>query len=85
VAAAGCNEVVVPRNLARNTPVASILSLVMGSYTVSGIFRYNNRTHSYDALFFSATGAPVDASTVDPLQSIFICGTGSGSFPTGAF
>lgn len=78
--AAGCNEVVLPASIVPGSAPASLLTRVQGNFTVTGIFRYNNTTKKYDALYFSAPGAPVDAGSVNPGDSVFICGTGSGSF-----
>lgn len=84
-AAPGCAEVVVPASVAPNTPVGTVLGLIQGNYIVSGVFRFNNTSKKFDALYFSTAGAPVDASTVNPRDPIFICGSGNGTFPTGAY
>ena len=84
-AQAGCNEVIVPPSVARNTQVATVLGLIQGNFIVSGVFRWNNTSKKFDALYFPTAGAPVDASTVNPRDPIFICGSGNGSFPTGAY
>ncbi len=84
-AQAGCNEVIVPPSVAPNTPVATVLGLIQGNFVVSGVFRWNNTAKKFDALYFSTPGAPVDAATVNPRDPIFICGSGNGTFPTGAY
>jgi hypothetical protein len=84
-AAPGCTEVIVPPSVAPNTPVATVLGLIQGDFNVSGVFRWNNASKKFDALYFSTAGAPVDASTVNARDPIFICGSGNGSFPTGAY
>ena len=80
-----CTEVITPRTLQANTPIASVVGLVMGNFTVTSVFQYNNLHHAYDALYFNTAGAPVDATTVGPGQPIFICGTGTGTFPNGNY
>lgn len=80
-----CTEVITPRALASNTPIATVVALVKGNFTVTSVFKYNNARHAYDALYFNTAGAPVDATTVGPGQSIFICGAGTGTFPNANF
>ena len=75
----GCNEVITPPSLAPGSNSAAVLKLVTG-FNVSSIWMFSNATHTFLALYFSATGAPTDISAVAGGQSIFICGTGAGTF-----
>jgi hypothetical protein len=75
----GCNEVITPPSLSPGSNSAAVLKLVTG-FNVSSIWMFNNATHTFQALYFSASGAPTDISAVGPGQSIFVCGTGSGTF-----
>jgi len=81
----GCNEVITPASIANNTPIATEVAAVSGTQVVS-VWQFNNSLRAFQALFFSMAGAPVDRSTVGPLQSIFICvSSDGGTFNTGAF
>jgi hypothetical protein len=75
----GCNEVITPPSLAPGSNSAAVLKLVTG-FNVTSIWMFNNATHTFQALYFSASGAPTDISAVGPGQSIFVCGTGAGTF-----
>jgi len=82
----GCNEVIVPASYAAGTPTATIVGLAKG-VTVVSAWVFNNSTHTFAAGFFSVAGAPTDgfATTIAGGASIFLCVSGSGTFPTGAF
>jgi hypothetical protein len=76
----GCNEVITGPSLAVNANSAAVLALVSSSFRVLSIWQYNNALHAFQALYFSTAGAPTDIASVGPNESIFICGTGSGTF-----
>jgi len=75
----GCNEVITPAALAGGSNGAAVAALASG-FNVQSIWVFNNATHTFQALFFAAAGAPTDISSVGPNQSVFICGTGAGTF-----
>jgi hypothetical protein len=77
----GCNEVITSASLAPGSNSAAVLKYVSG-FSVSSIWVFNNATHTFQAFYFSTANAPVDLSAVGPNQSIFICGTGAGTFQT---
>ncbi len=56
---------------------------VQPSGIVAGVWRFNNSRKVFEAGFFNTPGAPTDFSTTGPKQSLFICVTASGTFPTG--
>lgn len=80
----GCNEVITPASVAAGATVQTVVGLVQGT-TVVSVWRFNNSTKAFEAGFFSTAGAPTDFSTTGPSVSLFICVSGSGTFPTGAF
>jgi len=75
----GCNEVITPAALAGGSNGAAVAALASG-FNVMSIWVFNNATHTFQALFFATAGAPTDISAVGPNQSVFICGTGAGTF-----
>jgi len=75
----GCNEVITPASLAAGSNGAAVAALAT-NFNVMSIWVFNNATHTFQALYFSTTGAPTDISAVGPGQSVFVCGTGSGTF-----
>jgi hypothetical protein len=79
-----CNQVITPASVAGGATHASIAAMVQGTTAVS-VFRYNNALKRFEVGFLSIEGAPVDFSTTGPNRSLFICVTGNGTFPTGAF
>jgi len=81
----GCNEVITPANLAANTPVATVVGTVAPGGIVVSAWQFNNSLHAFQAGFFAQAGAPTDFSTIGPSQSLFLCVSSSGTFPTGAF
>lgn len=81
----GCNEVITPANLAANTPVATVVGTVSPGGIVVSAWQFNNSLHAFQAGFFAQAGAPTDFNTIGPNQSLFLCVSGSGTFPTGAF
>jgi len=74
----GCNEVLTPPNLAFGAGGAAVAALASG-FNVSSIWVFNNATHTFQALYFSPAG-PTDIASVGPNQSVFVCGTGAGTF-----
>lgn len=76
----GCNEVITPASMAANTTTAQAAALAV-NFTVASIWRFDNASHVFKAGFFSVAAAPTDFGTVQPNQSIFICGTGTGTYP----
>lgn len=81
----GCNEVITAANTAAGTPVSTIVGQVQPGGIVVSVWRFDNSLHAFQAGFFSTAGAPTDFSTTGPSQSLFICVSASGTFPTGAF
>lgn len=75
----GCNEVITPASLAAGSNGAAVAALAT-NFSVSSIWVFNNSTHTFQALYFAQAGAPTDISAVGPNQSVFICGTGAGTF-----
>lgn len=75
----GCNEVITPAALAAGSNGAAVAALATG-FNVTSIWVFNNASHTFQALYFSTTGAPTDISSAGPGQSVFVCGTGSGTF-----
>jgi len=78
----GCNEVITGPSVAANTPVSTVAGLVQPGGIVVSVWMFNNSLHAFQAGFFSPAGAPLDFSTVGPGQSLFICVSGAGTFPT---
>ncbi|MDQ6740186.1 MAG: Ig-like domain-containing protein, partial [Actinomycetota bacterium] len=75
----GCNEVLTPAIFAANTPVVLVVQLVDGTVVVS-IWRFDNARHVFAAGYFSTPGAPVDFTTTGPVQSLFLCVLGPGTY-----
>jgi hypothetical protein len=78
----GCNEVITGPSVAANTPVSTVAGLVQPAGIVVSIWQFNNSTHAFQAGYFNPAGAPTDFSTTGPGQSLFICVSGAGTFPT---
>jgi len=74
----GCNEVLTPPALAAGSTGTQVAALASG-FNVTSIWVFNNGTHTFMALYFPGN-APTDISSVGPNQSVFICGTGTGTF-----
>jgi len=74
----GCNEVLTPPSLAGGSTGAQVAALAT-NFNVTSIWVFNNATHTFGALYFPGT-APTDISSAGPNQSVFVCGTGSGTF-----
>ncbi len=68
----GCNDLLTPASMSPNTPVVTLVSQVQGTVVVS-VGRYNNALHVFQFGYFSNPAAPVDFTTVNPLQSLVIC------------
>lgn len=81
----GCNEVVLPQ-AAVNTTLTSpqtIVSSISPGGIVQAIWQFNNALHVYQSLYFSASGAPVDATAATGSQSVFVCVSSYGTFSYG--
>jgi len=74
----GCNEVLTPPNLAGGSTGAQVAALATG-FNVTSIWIFQNGPHTFGALYFPGT-APTDISSAGPNQSVFVCGTGVGTF-----
>jgi len=74
----GCNEVLTPPNLAGGSTGAQVAALAT-SFNVTSVWIFQNGPHTFGALYFPGT-APTDISSAGPNQSVFVCGTGVGTF-----
>lgn len=83
--ARGCDEFITPASLAANTPIATLVGTVTPSSAVVSVWQYNNATQSFNALYFSTPGAPVNGNAVGGGQSVFICVSGPATIGNGAF
>jgi hypothetical protein len=79
---AGCNQVLTPASLAAGTSIATLVGMVQPSGVVSSMWVFDNVSHTWQAVYFSGTGAPTNGPTsVGPGQSLLVCVTGSATFP----
>jgi hypothetical protein len=78
----GCSQVITPASTPVGASIASIASLVTPNSAVVSIWVFNNATHSFQAGFFGAAGAPTDVSSTGPGLSLFVCVSSGATFPT---
>ncbi|HLZ68884.1 MAG TPA: hypothetical protein VKV26_03140 [Dehalococcoidia bacterium] len=79
----GCNQIITPSSLAPGSPLSAVVNIVQPGGIVVSVWAFNNSTHKFQAGYFSASGAPVDFTTVGPAQSLFVCVNSNGAYQPG--
>jgi hypothetical protein len=83
----GCNQVVTPASTRAGSTFVSIVAMVQPGGIMQSAWEYSNVLHAFQAGYFALAGAPTDLTSLPGAgsQSLFLCVSGSGTFPTGAF
>lgn len=82
----GCNQVITPSSTAPGSPLSSIVSLIQPGNIVVSVWQFDNASKRFQALYFAmAPAAPVDATTVGPAASLFVCVNAAGAYQPGNF